>query len=114
MTDNEIISIDEAIEHCYEVANRKCDDCGKEHLQLAKWLEELKESRETINRQKAEIERLRKQLKEGIDLSDSVVKIFKVEAIKEFAERLCEGRVSNDPVVIAVKAELKTRWTENG
>ena len=29
------------------------------------------------------------------------------EAIKEFAERLCEGRVSNDPVVIAVKVELK-------
>lgn len=30
----------------------------------------------------------------------------KVEAIKEFAERLCEERVSNDPVVIAVKVEL--------
>ena len=28
-------------------------------------------------------------------------------AIKEFAERLCEGRLSNDPVVIAVKVELK-------
>ena len=31
----------------------------------------------------------------------------RAEAVKEFAERLCEGRVSNDPVVIAVKAELK-------
>ncbi|MBQ8015665.1 MAG: hypothetical protein IJ264_05725 [Clostridia bacterium] len=28
-------------------------------------------------------------------------------AIKKFAERLCEGRVSNDPVVIAVKVELE-------
>ena len=28
-------------------------------------------------------------------------------AIKEFAERLCEGRLSNDPIVIAVKCELK-------
>lgn len=27
--------------------------------------------------------------------------------VKEFAERLCEGRVSNDPVVIAVKVELE-------
>jgi hypothetical protein len=27
--------------------------------------------------------------------------------VREFAERLCEGRVSNDPVVIAVKVELK-------
>ena len=29
------------------------------------------------------------------------------KAIKEFAERLCEGRVSNDPVVITVRAELR-------
>ena len=35
------MTLNEAIKHCYEVANRKCDDCGKEHLQLAKWLEEL-------------------------------------------------------------------------
>ena len=34
-------------------------------------------------------------------------KHLKSEAIKEFAERLCEGRVSNDPVVIAVKVELE-------
>lgn len=64
MTDERIISIDEAIEHCYEVADRKCDDCGKEHLQLAKWLEELKESRETINRQKAENESLKEAIKD--------------------------------------------------
>lgn len=36
------MTLDDAIKHCYEVAERKCDDCGKEHLQLAKWLEELK------------------------------------------------------------------------
>jgi hypothetical protein len=29
------------------------------------------------------------------------------EAIRGFAERLCEGRVSNDPVVIAVKAQIE-------
>ena len=29
------------------------------------------------------------------------------EAIREFAKKICEGRVSNDPVVIAVKSELK-------
>lgn len=37
------ITLDEAIKHCYEVADRKCDDCGKEHLQLAQWLEELRQ-----------------------------------------------------------------------
>lgn len=31
---------------------------------------------------------------------------IKFEAIKEFAERICKDRVSNDPVVIAVKVEL--------
>ena len=37
------MTIEEAIQHCYEVANGKgnqCDECRKEHLQLAKWLEE--------------------------------------------------------------------------
>jgi hypothetical protein len=33
--------------------------------------------------------------------------VNKEEAEKALAERLCEGRVSNDPVVIEVKAELK-------
>ena len=30
-----------------------------------------------------------------------------VDGTKDFVRRLCEGRVSNDPIVIAVKAELK-------
>ena len=29
------------------------------------------------------------------------------EAIENFAKRLCKDRVSNDPVVVAVKTELK-------
>lgn len=36
------MNIDEAIKHCKEVAEHKCNDCGKEHLQLAEWLERLK------------------------------------------------------------------------
>ncbi len=35
------------------------------------------------------------------------------DGIKAFAERLCEGRVSNDPVVIAAKCLLK-EMTEKG
>lgn len=65
MTDSEIISIDEAIRHSYEVYYERddmCKECREEHRQLAKWLEELKESRETISSQKAEIKRLREQL----------------------------------------------------
>ena len=36
-----------------------------------------------------------------------------VAGIKDFAKKLCEDRVSNDPVVIAVKTELKMRGTDN-
>ena len=39
------MKIDEAIQHCYDVANKGCDECAEEHLQLAKWLEELKRHR---------------------------------------------------------------------
>ncbi len=45
------MTIDEAIEHCEDVAKLKfennssqnCIRCGEEHLQLATWLKELKE-----------------------------------------------------------------------
>lgn len=111
MTDNEIISIDEAIRHCYETYFERddlCRECREERKQLAKWLEELKESRNTINRQKAEIERLREIANHKCQKCVSrTIECAKSEVIKEFAERLCKGRVSNDPVVIAVRAELK-------
>ena len=43
----ERMTLDEAIKHCYEVANSTpCNawekECNDDHLQLAKWLEELK------------------------------------------------------------------------
>ena len=45
--DKEIMSLDEAIEHCVDVfESTDCDDCALEHLQLADWLTELKEYRE--------------------------------------------------------------------
>ena len=51
------MTLDEAIKHCEEVAeehtkyNRyggfeSCDECAKEHRQLANWLKELKQLRE--------------------------------------------------------------------
>ena len=44
--------------------------------------------RDEIAEQQAEIERLQKQLKEGIDLSDDVFKIVKSEAYREFADKV--------------------------
>lgn len=63
------MTLDEAIQHCHEVAkeNRKaaleyarayawdaahgCRECANEHEQLADWLAELKQRREDANRQ---------------------------------------------------------------
>lgn len=43
------MTLDEAIVHCEEVARKnldkgdvKCEKCAEQHLQLAKWLKELK------------------------------------------------------------------------
>lgn len=44
------MTLDEAIKHCEEVADSKCDECGAEHRQLAEWLKELKELKEDEER----------------------------------------------------------------
>ena len=49
-----MMTLDEAIEHAKDVGfkmacNSKTCECGKEHLQLAKWLEELRELRKRLN-----------------------------------------------------------------
>ena len=98
MTDNEIIK---ALECCASECFNACDNCPfykqcENDEQLSKFALDL------INRQQAEIERLRYNLEAVLN-----ERADHSEAIKEFAEKLCKGRASNDPVVIAVKAELK-------
>lgn len=46
--ENGIMSLDEAINHSFEKANDEslCEECRKEHKQLAEWLCELKKYRE--------------------------------------------------------------------
>lgn len=45
-----VMSLDDAISHCYDVAENAgdgtCEACRAEHLQLAAWLEELRQRRE--------------------------------------------------------------------
>ena len=74
----EIVQIDKAIRHCYEDVLERTDwdiETRDEYRNIAKWLEELKTSRETINRQQAEIEKLLQKLQQA-----------RSEAIKEFAK----------------------------
>ena len=126
MTDNEIIK---AFECCCLYDVMFCDKCpnkdtcgeidvGESILDLINRLKAENKKNEniirladkTIETQNAEIERLKKQLD---DKCDRCIARDKFEARKEFAERLCADRVSNDPVVIAVKAELKEMGDDN-
>ena len=49
------MTLDEAIDHAWETADRLgCTECGREHAQLAEWLEELK-ARRTDERQEQSV-----------------------------------------------------------
>lgn len=122
MTDNEIIK---ALEYCFtnDFGKTNCNKCAF-YTATAKCMDDMQNAViDLINRQREEIERLQKGNKllsenadtafqDGLNEAQELYALqvegeIKSEAIKDFAERLCKGRVSNDPVVIAVRAELK-------
>lgn len=122
MTDNEII---QALEYCFtnDFGKTNCNKCAF-YTATAKCMDDMQNAViDLINRQREEIERLQKGNKllsenadtafqDGLNEAQELYALqvegeIKSEAIKDFAERLCKGRVSNDPVVIAVRAELK-------
>lgn len=75
------MTLDEAIQHCKEVAeNTTCAGCKKEHLQLAEWLEELKKRR-SDNMAKNLIPEIAKML--GVELGEE----FKVKGDDELTYR---------------------------
>lgn len=61
------INIDDAIQRCYNVASKNGQENSEEHLQLAAWLEELKDLRAASLKQKSEIARLQHILVSFID-----------------------------------------------
>lgn len=92
LTDEEIIK---RLERCVKRGNRNYDT----DIVL-----------DLINRQKSEIEELKNYIhrcKSGKEYWVKCLLEKPNEAIKEFAERLCEGKVSNDKTVIEAKALLK-------
>ena len=114
MTDNEIIK---ALECCTTDLERACEKCPLRMDCITDSSTAEKHALDLINRQKAEIERLIFDVTTyRLRWAKATAKLdaAKSEAIKEFAERLCEDRVSNDPVVIAVKTELKFWEKDNG
>ena len=112
MTDNEIIKAFE----CCHTATLDCLSCPC--LEKPLQCEEIeKMALDLIKRQQAEIESAKKVAEEAIrnfNRMESLyrikcveLKVARAEAIKEFAEMVCEGRVSNDPVVISVRCAVK-------
>lgn len=90
-----ITSLEEAIQHCEEVAYKQflngCSECGDEHLTLAKWLKELNRFKEYVNQIK-QLGTLNKNLcikgselewlKHNAEISDD-----------EYLKRICEINV---------------------
>ena len=90
------------------------EELKEDYIQKLEW--GLKRANEIGMSQDAEIERQINEIKvmqNAASAYKTEYRSIKSEAIKEFAERLCNGRLSNDPVVIAVKAELKEIADEN-
>jgi hypothetical protein len=110
MTDNEIIK---ALECC--VNNGDCRECAlnpkKGNYGYCTGLA-IKSALDLITRQKAEIERLQLTVDSFTDIGKLYSEI-KAEAYKEFAEKLCDGRVSNDNTVILAKCLLKEMVGDN-
>ena len=103
MTDNDIIK---ALECCSKPVGEDCKECPLISQDCLK-VDIEKLAIDLINRLQAENERLQKANERFEKEFDSYYARVKSQAYDEFAERLCEDRVSNDPVVIAVKTELK-------
>lgn len=111
MTDEQIIK---ALEYCCGNERTNDDECSSGKCYqvdlpesredgtrwCSQWL--MRDALELINRQKAEIERLKRKntflLKKKCKESRTATKIIKSEAIKEFAERLKEESYSNSDI----------------
>ena len=130
MGDNEIIK---ALECCrFAVAKTDCNSCPYAECTSNKGCngETVEDALDLINRQKVAIENLShnngtmtnsiRKLQKELEQANAEVELLhsdytykfvkakaKAEAYKEFAEMLCEDRVSNDPVVIAARCLLK-------
>ena len=106
MTDNEIIN---ALE-CFKSEDCLGEQCPYFEMSGLCGKPMCSDVYDFIYRQKAEIERLKcSAIRNGKQIGSLIhhLETAKSEAYREFAERLCKDRVSNDPVVIAVKVELE-------
>ena len=98
----------------YRTVIKAEEEINRQKAENSNLSSDLTSLKKDLTSAKAEIERLKEELAIPSSIKEEdwfealkTKEEIKAEAIKEFVERLCEDRVSNDPVVIAVKAELK-------
>lgn len=93
MTDNEIIK---ALEGCGNwESDKTCDECPANTYGFGCAHKMAKHSLDLINRQKAEIEKLKAESQMADGYADALVERTKSEAIKEFTERLTDRICEN-------------------
>lgn len=81
------MTIEEAIRHAEEVAQRKCDECGNQHKHLANWLKELVVLRSKLKVAEEALDKVYKCIdnRYGVDASLLAKKIIAdaLDAIRE-------------------------------
>ena len=93
MTDNDIIK---ALECCSKITF-SCDGCPLKHLKYSECYElVIRSTLNLINRQKAEIERLKSPCEMQIEVSKKLEATIRAEAVKEFAEKVNEHMCAYD------------------
>jgi hypothetical protein len=75
------MNIVEAIKHCKEVSNSNCGECGKEHQQLAIWLQELVDLKEKKMELIESIEYIKKD--GSPNLTVKIGDVIKVRTVKK-------------------------------
>ena len=92
----------EIVSGIFDLINRQMAEIENLKLELKVMRGAANSYKLELERKEDELHRAKVEISKHFDYMDSAAN----ETIKEFAERLCEGRVENDPVVIATKAEL--------
>lgn len=112
-----LLTIDEAIEHATEVGNRDDSACCQQHMQLANWLKELKELKQTHKYLAADFDNYKKRVLNEKDTiafetkSKMLIDILRCVDDMERLLRSCKENMSkvnlNNPDRVSVK-EVKS------
>ena len=95
------MTIDEAIRHCEEVAEKMNDcECAADHRQLTEWLTELKELREENKVLISECDRLIKEKGELLKKSEQIAEYKRLlKAAVEDITAIAEVHASASPIL---------------